>query len=231
MKPIILCVLILILVGPASGEDYQPLETGNFWSYVAEGGAEEMRVVVEPVPIFNGNPYPLEYTISSSNPGLINFWTSESDGGVLLWGFFRHTWGYLYQPPIRVVDAPLFVGKTWTSTVDLYALPDTTFFRTASFTYEVLENPELTVPAGIFDTFGISMTSNDMNAIFEGSFTPWGESRTSNSRDVDRWYSLDVGVVQDNLDHLYQLETYTDHPVAIEASSWGAVKALYRGGQ
>ncbi len=54
MKPIIVCFLILILVGPAAGEDYQPLETGNFWSYVAEGGAEEMRVVAEPVPIFNG---------------------------------------------------------------------------------------------------------------------------------------------------------------------------------
>ena len=38
-------------------------------------------------------------------------------------------------------------------------------------------------------------------------------------------------MVQDSLDYLYQLETYTDHPVAVEVSSWGAVKALYRGTQ
>ena len=231
MKPIIVCVLILILVGPASGEDYQPLETGNFWSYVVGGGPLEMRVVGQQVPVFQGHPFPIEYTISPGDQGLINYWTSEPDGGVLLWGFFRHTWGYLYQPPIRVVDAPLFVGKTWTSTVDLYALPDTTFVRTASFTYEVLENPELTVPAGTFATFGISLTSSDMNAFLEDSYTPWGEFRTNKSSNVNRWYSPGVGVVQEMISDLYQLRTYTDHPVAVEASSWGGIKALYRGRQ
>ncbi len=50
-------------------------------------------------------------------------------------------------------------------------------------------------------------------------------------KDVGRltWYSLDVGIIQDDIDRLYKLETYTDHPVVIEVSSWGAVKALYRG--
>ena len=45
---------------------------------------------------------------------------------------------------------------------------------------------------------------------------------------MDSWYSPGVGIVQDNLDYLFQLETYIDHPVGTEVSSWGAVKALYR---
>jgi hypothetical protein len=232
MKPIILCILILLTAGPVTAEDYQPLATGNFWSYVAESGVEETRVVGEPVPIFQDNPYPLEYTIGDpDNQGLINFWTSESDGGVLLWGFERQTWGILYQPPIRMVDAPLYVGKTWTVTADLYSLPDTVFYQTMEFSFMVHEDPELTVPAGEFPTFGIGDQAPATLALLGGRYNLMGEITTNKDSFVNRWYSLGVGLVQEHLDEIYQLETWTDDPVGVEASSWGAVKALYRGGQ
>jgi hypothetical protein len=91
MKTTIVCILTLILVGPASGEDYLPLATGNFWSYFVVDGPVEMRVVGEQVPINDVQTFPIEYTMSPDNEGLINYWTSEPDGGVLLWGFWRDT--------------------------------------------------------------------------------------------------------------------------------------------
>ncbi len=188
-----------------------------------------MRVVGEQVPIFQGQPYEIVY--GESQPGLINYWTSAPDGGVLLWGFSRPTWGILYQPPIRMVDAPLFVGKTWSESVDLYALPDTNFYMTMDFGFEVHEDPELTVPAGAFPTFGIGGPSGGTSTILDGRYTLTGEVVANKSPSANTWYSLGVGMVQDSLDYLYQLETYTDHPVAVEVSSWGAVKALYRGTQ
>lgn len=231
MKTIIVCILTLILVGPAAGDDYQPLATGNFWSYFVDDGSVEMRVVDEQVTIFDTPTYPIVYTESSQNEGLINYWTSEEDGGVLLWGFWRQTWGMVYDPPIREVDAPLYVGKTWTNMVDIYALPDTSFHQTLEFSYSALEDPELNVPAGLFPTFGIGEPEPDPAAplFLDGSYTLSGELRTSQTRGANRWYSLNVGVVQELLGNLYELRTYTDHPVAVESSSWGAVKALYRG--
>jgi len=231
MKTIIVGILTLILVVPAAGEDFLPLATGNFWSYFVDDGPVEMRVVGEQVPIFDTPTYPIEYTTSPNDMGLINYWTSEEDGGVLLWGFWRHTWGILYDPPIQQVDAPLYVGKTWTSTVDLYSLPDTTFYMTMEFTYTVHEDPELDVPAGLFPTFGIGDPEPDPTApsFLDGRYTLSGELKTSQSRGADSWYSLNVGIVQEIHNGLFQLRTYTDHPVAIESSTWGSVKALYRG--
>jgi hypothetical protein len=137
----------------------------------------------------------------------------------------------LYQPPIQEVDAPLYVGKTWSTTVDIFALPDTTFYMTMEFTYTVHEDPELTVPAGVFPTFGIGIPDPDPGAktFLDGRFTLRGEAKSDMRYEVPRWYSLGVGIVQEYLGSLYQLRTYTDHPVAVENSSWGSVKALYRG--
>lgn len=231
MKTIIACVLTLILTVPAAADDYLPLATGNFWSYSVEDGTVEMRVVDEQVTIFDTPTFPIVYTESSENEGLINFWTADEDGGVLLWGFWRDTWGMVYDPPIRVVDAPLYVGKTWTNTVDLYALPDTSFYMTGEFTYSVVEDPELNVPAGLFPTFGIGDPDPDpaASSFLDGRYTLSGELRNSGNRGAYHWYSLNVGVVQEIIGNLRQLRTYTDHPVAVESSSWGAVKALYRG--
>ena len=228
MKLVIACILVFSITGPAAGQDYLPLETGNFWSYVTGGGGEEMRVVGGQVPIFQGTPYGIEYPISDENQGLVNYWTSEPDGDVLLWGFFRDGWGRLYQPPITMVDAPLAVGESWTTTVDIYSLPDTIFMETMDMTYIVQEDPELTVPAGVFPTYGIGTLIPVSTTLSTGRYTLWGEVMMD--KDVGRltWYSLDVGIVQQDFGPIYKLETYTDHPVGVVVSTWGAVKALYR---
>jgi len=40
--------------------------------------------------------------------------------------------------------------------------------------------------------------------------------------------SRDVGIVQEQLDGTYRLETWFGPPVAVSSLSWGAVKALFR---
>jgi hypothetical protein len=229
MKNIILCTLTIFFAGSAAADDFLPLEEGNFWNYVSEGGTTEMQVVGEQVPLFQGNPFPIFYSGNAGNEGLVNFWTSEADGGVLLWGFERPWLGLLYQPPIRVVDAPLYVGKTWTETFDIYALPDTIFTQTAEITFRVAEDPELTLPAGVFPTFGIEDVGPGLEVLLAGRYTLTGKIKTNASRAVSEWYSLGVGVVQMDYSELFQLETWTDHPVTSEGSTWGGVKALYRG--
>jgi len=229
MKLFIAIIIAAATAGTALAEDYLPLATGNFWSYISDNGQQEMRVVAGQVPIFQGYPYAIEYPISPANEGLVNYWSSEPDGGVLLWGFFRDGWGYLYQPPIRIVDAPLSVGKTWTNTSDFYTLPDTTFHQTYDLTFTVFEEPELTVPAGVFPCFGIGTPDPTVKSGLRNRYTLWGELKTAKAGGPDGWFSLGVGLAQFSTDMLYQLETYTDHPVTVEVSSWGAVKALYRG--
>jgi len=229
MKLFIACILVVSIAGPVAGQEYLPLETGNFWSYITDGGGEEMRVVGDQVPIFQGTPYGIEYTISDGNQGLVNYWTSGPDGDVLLWGFFRDGWGRLYQPPINMVDAPLAVGKSWTTTVDIYSLPDTVFMETMDMTNIVQEDPELTVPAGVFPTYGIGTLNPVSTTLSTGRYTLSGELMMDKDVGYLSWYSLDVGIVQDDFGPIYKLETYTDHPVGVVVSTWGAVKALYRG--
>lgn len=123
----------------------------------------------------------------------------------------------------------MYVGKTWTGTFDVYSLPDTTFEQTAEITFVVQEDPELTVPAGVFPTFGIDEFGPFSEVLLGNRYTLAGEARADMSRAVHASYSLGVGVVQSDYNFILQLETYTDHPVAVEGSSWGEVKALYRG--
>ncbi len=231
MRLFLICYLVLSLVAPVVGQDYLPLETGNFWSYVADGGVEETRVVGDKVPVFHGFPYGIEHPVSPNNQGLVNYWTAGPDGDVLLWGFYRNGWGYLYQPPIVLADAPLSLGKSWTSVVEIYSLPDTNFVQVATFNLVVHEAPELTVPAGVFSTYGIGDPDPGVKSLIDDRFTLWGTLNTNKVATVSLWYSLGVGVVQDQTDRLYKLKDYTDRPVDVEVSSWGELKVLFRGNE
>ena len=53
--------------------------------------------------------------------------TREVARTIELWGFWREdeSWGYLYDPPVPLVDAPLYLGKSWTHAVSLTTSPGT----------------------------------------------------------------------------------------------------------
>lgn len=229
MKTVIALIFSVTMAGTAIAQEYLPLEPGNFWSYRDAAGLEEMQVVTGQVPIFDGHPYAIEYTKSPDNLGLVNYWSTEPDGDVLLWGYFRDGWGYVYQPPVRVLDAPLNVGKTWSTTTLFYTLPDTVPYQSFDAGYTAYGEPVLTVPAGEFPSFGIGPSDPAAKADLQGRYTLWGTVISDKNTGAEIWYSQGVGAVQYSYDHLFQLVTYTDHPVDVQISAWGSVKALYRG--
>jgi hypothetical protein len=225
----IIGILLFLAAAGVQAQDYLPLETGRFWSYVADDGVKEMKVVGERVTVFGTEVFPIEHPVSDANAGLENYWSKGPGGEVLLWGFFREGWGYLYQPPIAVVAPPLLVGRTWTATFDLYALPDTSFAGTYTIMFEVCEDPVLTLPAGEFATFGIGEAAPAPAGAIVAGYTLWGAVRGAKTASASKWYAADVGEVQYATDRLYRLESWTDEPIHAEPVAWGAVKALYRG--
>ena len=229
MKSIFILLLALPLALPAAAQDYHPLAPGNFWSYLLDDGMHELRVVGELVPVFGNMVYPIGHPYLDPFKGLVNYWSTEPDGDLLLWGWSRGTFGFLYQPPIVVVDSPLVVGKSWSTTVDLYAVTDSSFVETREFPYVVYDHANITVPAGIFDSWGVGYGPSSSKALFDGRYNLMGEAIGSRSGNVERWYAEGVGVVEEYLSDVYWLETFTDHPVASEATTWGSVKALFHG--
>jgi len=107
--------------------------------------------------VWDEEVFVISYAPSTQNQGLENYWTTEPDGDVDVWGFWRPILevGFIYDPVIRLVDAPLYLGKTWSQTVDVYTLPGPVYSGTIELTYEVLEEGTVVVSGGSYYSFGI----------------------------------------------------------------------------
>lgn len=212
---------------PAAAQ-YLPLEMGNEWGYVSTTGGSEVHTVTGQIPLFGDTPWVIEWTGNPGNEGLSNFWTSEPDGDVHVFGFYiEDDFGVVYDPPILYVDAPLELGKVWTQTVDLYTYPDLVLQGPLELAFEVYEDGVLVVPAGEFPSFGIGQT------------LPPGLLEASGGRDLlgrvigaqtgspaTDWFSSGVGVVQYRSIDLWQLESLGG-PVPTRSSSWGQIKRTF----
>lgn len=229
MKSILIIFLSLLLPLPAAAQDYHPLVPGYFWSYLRDDGMHEMMIVGDMVPVFGNMVYPIGHPGLDPFQNLVNYWSTGPDGDLLLWGWSRGTFGYLYQPPIVVLDSPLVMGKSWSTTVDLYAVTDSSYVETREFPYAVYDHANITVPAGSFDSWGVGYGPSSSKTMYDGRYNLMGEAVGLKSEGVERWYAEGVGVVEEYLFQVYRLETYFDHPVASEATTWGSVKALYFG--
>ena len=73
MKSVVACILLAACAVSAAAEEFLPLETGNFWSYVTDAGYREMRVVGTQVPIFQGNPVGRNEIQQGGNGGFLVF--------------------------------------------------------------------------------------------------------------------------------------------------------------
>lgn len=218
-----------IVALPASAQ-YLPLEAGNEWGYVGSGGDTEIHTVTGQIPIFSGNPWVIEWTGNPAVEGLSNFWTSEPDGDVYVWGFYiEGDFGVVYDPPIHYVDAPLELGKVWTQTVDLYTYPDLIFQGPLELAFEVYEDGVLAVPYGEFPSFGIGQTLPPGFLAATGGLDllgrPVGAETGGSATD---WFSFGIGVIQYRSNDLWQLESIGG-PVPAQESSWGRIKQTFYG--
>ncbi|HEY2956467.1 MAG TPA: hypothetical protein VGK89_14605 [Candidatus Eisenbacteria bacterium] len=191
--------------------------------------ASETMTVTGTVLIRGRQAFVIRYGPSLYNEGLENYWSTSPDGDVLLHGFNRslENFGYVYDPPIVLLDAPLAVGSTWTQTVNYYALPDTTPAGTFTITFGVFEAGALAVPAGTFYAYGIGQAPGGVMVLAgTGTFSVTGRRITSSSTATD-WWAEGVGRVKYASDQEYQLESFTG-PTGTDAITWGGLKALYR---
>jgi hypothetical protein len=214
--------LTVSATGFVHSAEYLPLIQGMRWRYESAEGLRETQTVDGTATIWGTQTAIIRYTESSSNEGLENYWTNTPDGDVFIWGFsLGPDFGAVYDPPILFVDAPLFVGKTWAVTADVYSLPDTSYRFTYVLTFSVDEAEPISVPAGEFFSFGISYTQNPPGSIDGRAVVP---SRGGGPRD---WFGEGVGRVQYYSDGLYQLVDFGE-PTSAQSTSWGAIKGLYR---
>jgi hypothetical protein len=236
MRPVsILCALLSALgFGAVLAEEYLPLGIDNFWEYDGVEGKHEVQTVTRTMLLWGTEVYVIEYSESTSNEGLENYWTTDPDGSVDIWGFYRTLdewgdWGYLYNPPIRVLQPPLYLGKEWTTTVGQYSLPDSSFSGWLDFTFCVVEEGLVTVPAGTYYAYGIEQCL----AAVRGRPLPDWVAIDGTSLDVPRarnpgnWWSGGIGCVQYSADDLYQLVQF-NQPTPVTEVSWGRLKAEYR---
>jgi hypothetical protein len=228
-----LVAVAIPLSGVASAEPvYLPLSVGDTWTYEEDGGMGETMTVTGLLDLLGNTVHVIQYSESTNNDSLENYWTREGDGDVLLWGFLRHdegASGYAYLPPIRLIDAPVFVGKTWRCTSAVYELPsESPLAEPLVIDIEVTWEGDLEVPAGTFSSISVSDFPPSSSPERGHRLTLDGRSRSTRPPAVggEYWYSDGVGQVQYDSGGLYKLISFGITPV--EAATWGRIKVLYR---
>jgi hypothetical protein len=226
-----LLVLIAFAASRLAAEPFLPLAVGNNWEYDGLVGEHELWRVQSTSTIWGSETYRILFEESTQNEGLRNYWTSDEDGSALLWGFYR--WqedsGKLYAPPLRMVDAPLHVGKTWRCTTHVYDLPDTVYSETMVQTFVVYSEGPISVPAGDFYAYGVGTTvpppgfSEPGKTVgLDGRVTQVGSLGLATD-----WWTEGVGEVQYKANDTYRLTSY-ELITAVDPTSWGRIKAVFR---
>jgi len=227
---LVLATLALSIGSPALAQPYFPLAIGNSWDYQTAGGVHETQTITGTTTVFGHTAFVNTFTNNPDNAGLENYWQVGNNGGVLLLGFFRSNdgFGIVYDPALTIVDAPLAVGKTWSSEATFYRLPAMTTEGTFTVSFSAYEDVMLTVPAGTYHAFGIGQYLPPGSAkTFAGApLNLDGTLRVTAGQATD-WYTAGVGEVQYGPGDLFQL-VGLNLPTPATALSWGRVKAVYR---
>jgi hypothetical protein len=232
----VLCLVALFAVGVAPAvraQAYLPLTAGTTWVYQGTAGAHETQTVTGITTLLGHDYAVITYSNSTSNTGLENYWSTNAEGDVFLAGFNRalDNFGVVYDPPLLYVDAPLALGKTWSSSTTPYFLPGMTPQGPFTLGRAVYEETGLDVPAGHFATFGIGQylvtgPALRLPAIAAGQLALDG-TLVSPTGAANEWFAAGVGQVQYVVDDRYQLVSL-GIPTPVAASTWGRVKAAYR---
>lgn len=182
----------------ASG-DFFPIIDGHEWRYEVEDWYPELEhysAAFDGVEEVNGH---LTHVLRSTHDGYVqeNYWSQDGSGDV-----FEHF--HQFDVPIRMLDVPLFVGKTWSTTVQTASGPVVFLSRVESF-------GPVTVPAGTFDCFLIARFSD---GIFYAA----------------EYYAENIGLVTRAVHDPWSVERLMTlpGPVAVEPTTWSQVRQLYR---
>lgn len=219
-------------------QEYLPLDTGNRWSYQSDLGATEVMTITGECTVLGVvTRVRLEDYVTDMAE---NYWTTDEGGSLFLHGARNLMDGFqvAYQPPIRMIDAPLSQGKAWATVVRLFDMDGTPWGGNAvnwPFVVDFVGN--INVPAGSFSVFGVGYNSNALVIAGKSgvAYDIFGRRVVDrpNKSDVDitEWYAAGVGIVQKtpyaDEQHPLQLTSF-GLPTALRVMSWGSVKAEYR---
>lgn len=221
--------LLLLSASPLLGGQYQPLEIGNWWSYIDPGGFIENVEVPGTETILDTETYVLAYSDINGFTYLRNFWTNGENGEVYLYGYDRGSFGFFYDPPIKAFDPNMAVGDSWTSHYDAYNYLDGSFLFAGEATYMIFETGVYEVGAGSFPATAVGEVVDSRRGDYLQDFNHAGQPQPEPGRVARYWYGENVGLVQYlGIDGMVTLESYFGNNVSTVSSSLEEIKALYR---
>jgi len=233
-------IFLLALVGRsvAFSYEYHPLAVGSHWEYYSTlHGAQSSSIVGEEVVLGV-----ITRVRRQVQPDQVweNFWSSDSAGNLYLHGGRNFTYPVevAYAPPIKMVAAPLLLGKVWVTPGVRFCDLDGTPWEGDSFdfAFQVYTEGRLTVPAGEFYAYGVGPDTGPglMFTTRQGTFDmflQWVGDSQLTAGNATEWYADGVGVVQQcndtNTEYAFHLLSYWLPPVSTQPTTWGRLKAMF----
>ncbi|MDH3198611.1 MAG: hypothetical protein OEO21_10265, partial [Candidatus Krumholzibacteria bacterium] len=225
---------------PGASLRVYPIDTGRFWVYSSPGGGSQSATVEAPESFAGSIVQPLRW-----DGGVSEYLSQDGAGRVFHHGLTYPDGGYVVNdPPTLVMDSELTLGHEWEASHDVieYSPDGVEVFRLwERWTYRVIDIGPVDVPAGTFDTAEVLITV-EREPLARAAF-PSGASLLSSAPQgaslgqslfytLRNTYAEGIGWIlrtdENGTSVLFELEAYGGGPVPTEATTWGAVKSLYK---
>ena len=232
---------IAFFFGPvceAAAQDYHPLTVGSQWEYFSTVDGTDMMSITGEEEVL-GTLTRVRREIAEAET-IDTFLTQDAAGNLFCHGSRNLTLHleFAFVPPLRMVDAPLSLGKTWTITQVMRYHFDGTPFTEEPFdlVFRVYTEGNVSVPAGDFFAYGVGYSLG-----FPGRFRASAgdlDILGHHPRDQNRqsypmeWYAVGVGLVihtyLEDEQLGYRLVSYSIVPTATHNETWSGIKVLFR---
>jgi hypothetical protein len=238
LSPWLAVVLLSAAGSPSPGYDYHPLDVGHQWYYVGDGPLRELMTITGAEEILGADTRVRRQ--ERDDQIFENFWSTDGEGNLHLHGGRNLTFPHevAYVPPIRMVEAPLYLGNEWTTeNVGLYDLQGHPYGYWFDAARQVYSEGTLLVPAGQFYAYGVGwadsipVVRNQQGACFDLLGYHLAEPGSEDRAGAIEFYVDGLGLArqadQPGSQQWLDLKWW-EIPVPAEGISWGAVKALFR---
>ncbi len=234
-------MLIFLLAAGAGtpvAEQYLPLTVGWEWFYESDMGETDHmsmlgeRVVLGVLTTVRREEY--------STQSVENFWSVGEDGDLYLHAAVNYTFQieFAYAPPILVLDAPLEIGKSWsTENIQVLDLSGNPLGMSVSYHGQVVGHGPIEVPAGCYSAWSVlgetlpGQVIGGSLAVLANGRAFQGNGKEATCEAVVTWYVDGVGVVrfrvQGTQDGTFDLQWWNP-AVPVRSGSWGEIKGLFR---